>query len=166
MKTEHIRTYCDEAREIAGREGIAEGLAFLIGEKFSRIIHEINKCQSKLKFLYPQKNPFEKVPDSLSEQSFKLSYALTVSSNYGDHLEKLHRLEITRDAFLLEIQKVFSVEEIQGYLNSHPRLDWKQTLILNEEAELEGNLDFSAENLFLEVEDIFLVNTMKKLFVK
>jgi hypothetical protein len=166
MKTEHIRTYCDEARKIAGREGIAEGLAFLIGEKFSRIIHEINKCQSKLKFLYPQKDPFEKVPASLSEQSLKLSYALTVSSNYGDHLEKLHRLEITRDSFLMEIKKAFSVEEVQGYLNSHPRLEWKQTLILNEEAELEENLEFSAENLLAEVEDIFLVDTMKKLFVK
>jgi hypothetical protein len=164
MKTEHIRTYCEEAREIAGREGTVEGLAFLIGEKFSRILHEINKCQNKLKFLYPQKNPFDNVPTSLGEQSLKLSYALTVSSNYGDHLEKLNRLETTRDDFMQEIKKAFIPEEIRDYLNSHPRLGGKQKFILNEEAELEENLEFSAENLLLEVEDIFLVDTMKKLF--
>lgn len=164
MKTEHIRTYCEEARKIAGREGTVEGLAFLIGEKFSRILHEINKCQSKLKFLYPQKNPFDKVPTSLGEQSLKLSYALTVSSNYGDHLEKLNRLETTRDDFIQEIKKAFMPEEIRDYLNSHPRLGRKQKFILNEEAEPEENLEFSAENLLLEVEDIFLVDSMKKLF--
>jgi len=164
MKTEHIRTYCEEAREIAGREGTVEGLAFLIGEKFSRILHEINKCQNKLKFLYPQKNPFEKVPASLCEQSLKLSYALTVSSNYGDYLEKLNRLETTRDDFIQEIKKAFMPGEIQDYLNSHPRLGGQQKFILNDEAELEENLEFSAENLLLEVEDVFLVDSMKKLF--
>jgi hypothetical protein len=164
MKTEHIRTYCEEARIIAGREGTVEGLAFLIGEKFSRILHEINKCQNKLKFLYPQKNPFEKVPASLSEESLKLSYALTISSNYGDHLEKLNRLETTRNDFIQEIKKAFTLGEIQDYLNSNPRLGGQQKFILNDEAELEENLEFSAENLLAEVEDIFLVDSMKKLF--
>jgi len=164
MNTQHIKTYCEEARKIAGLEGTREGLAFLIGEKFSRILHEINKCQNKIKFLYPQKNPFEEVPASLGEQSLKLSYALTVSSNYGDLLEKLNRLETTRDDFMREIKKTFTPQEIQDYLNAHPRLGWKQKSIPYEEGEQDENLDFSVENLLSEVEDIFLVDAMKKLF--
>jgi hypothetical protein len=164
MKREYIKASCEEARQIAEREGTDEGLAFLIGEKFSRILHEINKCQNKLKFLYPENNPFENVPSSLGEQSLRMSYALTVSSNYGDHLEKLNRLESTRDKFAQEIKKTFEKKEIQDYLNSHPRLGWKQKSILNEEAELEESLEFSVENLLSEVEDIFLVDAMKKLF--
>ena len=164
MKAEHIRIYCEEARKIAGREGTAEGLALLIGEKFSRILHEINKCQNKLKFLYPQKNPFKKVPGSLGEQSLKLSYALTVSSNYGDHLEKLSRLETTRDDFIEEIKKTFAPKEIQDYLNAHPRLGWKQKSIPYEEGELDESLEFSVGNLLSEIEDVFLVDSMKKLF--
>lgn len=164
MKPEQIRIYCEEARQIANQEGITEGLAFLIGEKLSRILYEINKCQNKLKFLYPENNPFDKDPPSLSEQSLKLSYALTVSSNYGDYLEKLDRLETTRDDFMQEIKKAFDSKEIQDYLGSHPRLGWKQKSVLNDEGELEENLEFSTENLLSEVEDIFLVETMKKLF--
>ncbi len=162
MRSEQIKKYCEEAREIAGREGVAEGLAFLIGEKFSRILYEINRCQNKLKFLYPEKDPFENVPASLGEQSLRLSYALTVSSNYGDHLEKLNRLETTRDKFLLEITEAFELDEIQDYLNSYPRLGLKQKSILNED--MEEKPEFSAENLLSEVEDIFLVDAMKKLF--
>ena len=162
MKPEQIKTYCEQAHKIAGQEGMAEGLAFLIGEKFSRILYEIKKCENKLKFLYPEKNPFENVPSSLGEQSLRLSYALTVSSNYGDQLEKLDRLEKTRENFLQEIKKAFDPKEIQDYLDSHPRLGLKQKSILNEEAEEKP--EFSAENILSEVEDIFLVEAMKKLF--
>jgi len=162
MKPEQIKIYCEQARKIAEREGITEGLAFLIGEKFSRILYEVNKCQNKLKFLYPEKSPFENVPLSIGEQSLRSSYALTVSSNYGDQLEKLDRLETTREIFLQEIEKTFDPKEIQGYLNSHPRLGLKQKSALNEEAEEKP--EFSAENILSEVEDIFLVEAMKKLF--
>lgn len=164
MKSEHIKAYCEEARKIEAHEGTGEGLAFLIGEKFSRILSEINKCQNKLKFLYPEKSPFENVPPSMGEQSLKLSYALTVSSNYGDHLEKLDRLETTRENFIIEIKNTFEPKEIQDYLSSHPRLGLKQKSILNDEAEQEDNPEFSAENILSEVEDIFLVEAMKKLF--
>jgi len=162
MKREQIRSYCKEARKIAGQEGIAEGLAFLIGEKFSRILYEINKCENKLKYLYPEKNPFENVPPSISEQSLRLSYALTVSSNYGDQLKKLDRLKTTRENFLQEIKKAFYPKEIRDYLNSHPRLGLKQKSVPNKEAEEKP--EFSAENILSEVEDIFLVEAMKKLF--
>ena len=162
MKPEQIKTYCEEAHKIAERKGMAEGLAFLIGEKFSRILYEIKKCENKLKFLYPEKNHFENVPSSLGEQSLRLSYALTVSSNYGDQLEKLDRLETTRENFLQEIKKAFDPKEIQDYLNSHPRLGLKQKSILNEEPE--EIPEFSAENILSEAEDIFLVEAMKKLF--
>jgi len=164
MKPEQIKTYCEEAHKIAGQEGTAEGLAFLIGEKFSRILYEIKKCENKLKFLYPEKNPFENATASLGEQSLRLSYALTVSSNYGDQLEKLDRLETTRENFLQEIKKAFDPGEIQDYLNSHPRLGLKEKSALNEETEQDKKPEFSAENILSEVEGIFLVEAMKKLF--
>ncbi len=162
MKLEQIKTHCEEARRIAAEEGIAEGLAFVIGEKLSRIILDINKCHNKLKFLYPEKNPFTESPSSPGQKSLGLSYAMTVSSSYGDHLDKLALLETARENFILEIKKVFALQEIQNYLSSYPRLGLKQKSVPNEEAEEKP--EFSAENIFSEVEDIFLAETMIKLF--
>ena len=149
---------------MAEQEGIIEGLAFLIGEKFSRNLYEINKCQNKLKFLYPEKNPFQKVPPSLGEKSLRLNYALTISSNYGELLERIDRLEAIQKNFIREIRMVFDLKEIQDYLDSHPRLGFKERLVINEETGQEEEAEFSAENILSEVEDIYLVEMMKKLF--
>ena len=164
MRLRQIKTYCEEAREMAEQEGITEGLAFLIGEKFSRILYEMNKCQNKLKFLYPEKNPFQKVPPSLGEKSLRLNYALAISSNYGELLERIDRLKTIQKNFIQEIRMVFDLQEIQDYLDSHPRLGFKERLVVNEETGLEEEADFSVENILSEVEDIYLVETMKKLF--
>ena len=149
---------------MAEQEGIIEGLAFLIGEKFSRNLYEINKCQNKLKFLYPEKNPFQKVPASLGEKSLRLNYALTISSNYGELLERLDRLKTIQKNFIREIKMVFELEEIQDYFDSNPRLGFKERLVINEETGREEGPEFSAENILSEVEDIYLVETMKKMF--
>jgi len=164
MRLHQIKTYCEEAREIAEQEGITEGLAFLIGEKFSRNLYEMNKCQNKLKFLYPEKNPFKKIPPSLGEKSLRLNYALTISSNYGELLERIDRLKAIQKNFIREVRMVFDLKEIQDYLDSHPRLGFKETLVINEETGREEEAEFSAENILSEVEDIYLVETMKKLF--
>lgn len=165
MRPHQIKTYCAEAREIANVEGTTEGLAFLIGEKFSRILNELNKCQNKLKFLYPGKDPFQKVPASLGEKSLRLNYALTISSNYGETLEKIERLEATQKDFIREIKAVFNPADIQDFLNSHPRLGFKEKLVVNEEPGQEEDTMFSTEDILSEVEDIYLVETMKKLFL-
>jgi hypothetical protein len=165
MRLHQIKTYCAEARKIAELDGINEGLAFLIGEKFSRILYELNKCQNKLKFLYPEKNPFQSVPASLGERSLRLNYALTISSNYGETLEKIDRLEETQKNFIREIRAVFDQKEIQDFLSSHPRLGFKEKLVVNEETGQEKETEFSAEDILSEVEDIYLVEAMKKLFL-
>jgi len=164
MRLHQIKTCCREARELAEREGTTEGLAFLIGEKFSRNLYELNKCHNKLKFLYPEKDPFQEIPPSLGEKSLRLNYALTISSNYGATLEKIDRLQTSQKHFLREIKAVFDAKEIQDYLDSHPRLGFKEKLVANEETGREETADFSAENILSEVEDIYLVETMKKLF--
>ena len=164
MRLHQIKTYCEEAREMARHEGSSEALAFLIGEKFSRNLYELNKCQNKLKFLYPEKNPFKKVPESLGEKSLRMNYALTISSNYGELLEKIERMEVTQKIFIREIKTVFDLREIRDYLDSHPRLGFKQKSVINEETGREEEPEFSAEDVLSEVEDIFLVETMKKLF--
>ncbi len=165
MRLHQIKTYCAEARKIAELEGITEGLTILIGEKFSRNLYELSKCQNKLKFLYPGKDPFQKVPASLGEKSLRLNYALTISANYGDTLEKIDRLEATQKNFIREIKAVFSQTEIQGFLSTHPRLGFKEQRVVNEETGQEENTKFSAEDILSEVEDIYLVETMKKLFL-
>jgi hypothetical protein len=164
MRLHQIIRYCAVARKIAEVEGVNEGLAFLIGDKFSRNLSELNKCQNKLKFLYPGKNPFQKVPASLGEKSLRLNYALTISSNYGETLEKIDRLEESQKHFLREIRAVFDQKEIQEYLSSHPRLGFKERVV-NEETGQEEEVEFSAEDILSEVEDIYLVETMKKIFL-
>lgn len=165
MRIHQIKAYCAEARKIAELEGITEGLAFLIGDKFSRNLYELTKCQNKLKFLYPGKDPFQKVPASLGEKSLRLNYALTISSNYGDTLEKMDRLDEIQKNFIREIKAVFDPKEIQDFLSSHPRLGFKERLVFNEETGREEEIEFSAEDILSEVEDIYLVETMKKLFL-
>ncbi|GJL77911.1 MAG: hypothetical protein NPINA01_09000 [Nitrospinaceae bacterium] len=164
MSFHQIKTYCEEARKIAEQEGVTQGLAFLIGEKFSRNLHELNKCRNKLRFLYPEKNPFKEVPSSLGEKSLRLNYALTIKSNYGELLDRISRLEEAQKIFIREIKTVFELSEIQGYLDSHPRLGFKQKSVINEETGREGEPEFSTEDIFSEVEDIYLAETMKKLF--
>lgn len=159
MRPHQIKTCCDKARETARHEGSFEALASLIGEKFSRNLHELNQCRNKLRFLYPEKNPFKKIPAS-REKSLRLNYALTISSNYGELLEKIERLEETRKIFIREIKAVFDPNEIQDYLNSHPRLGFKRKSAVNEATEEKP--EFS--DVLSEAEDIFLVETMKKQF--
>lgn len=165
MRLHQIKTYCAEARSIAELEGVTEGLAFLIGEKFSRNLYELNKCQNKLKFLYPGEDPLQSIPASLGEKSLRLNYALTVSSNYGKTLEKMERLEATQKHFIREIKAVFNQTEIQDFLSSYPRLGFKEKLVVNEETGPEEEAEISTEDILSEVEDIYLVGTMKKLFL-
>lgn len=165
MRLHQIKTYCAEARKIAELQGVTEGLAFLIGNKFSRNLFELNKCRNKLKFLYPDKNPFQKVPASLGEKSLRLNYALTISSNYGGTLEKIDRLETTQKHFIREIRAVFDQNEIQDFLSSHPRLGFKEKQVVNEETGREEEAEISPEDILSEVEDIYLVEAMKKLFL-
>ena len=164
MSHQQIKSYCEEALMIAEQEGIHEGLAFLIGEKFSRNLNDLNKVRDKLKFLYPEKPMSENFPDSFDEESFRISYALTVNSNYRELLEKIDHLEKFQKLFIREIRSTFDLEDIILYLASHPRLGFKQKSFIMEDTGMEEKLPFSAEELLSEAEDIFLVEKMKKIF--
>ncbi len=164
MSYQQIKSYCEEALTVAEQEGIYEGLAFLIGEKFARNFHELAKVQDKLKFLYPEKPAAGKFPDSFDEESFRLSYAMTVNVNYRELLEKIEHLEKINEIYIEEILATFDLEDIRLYLNSHPRLGFKQKSVSTEETGLEDKPQFSAEELLSEAEDIFLVEKMRKIF--
>ena len=164
MTPKQIKNYCEEAREIAQEEGIRSGLDYLIGEKFSQNLYKLNKFQYQLKFLYQEKNESGNHPPSYRENSFKLSYALTLGSTYKDMLEKIYHLEKVHDTFLDEIRKTFSVDAIQDYLDTYPRLGIPKKSIFSEEPEMLEDTQFSADCVISEAEDILLVQDMKKLF--
>ena len=53
MTSENIRSYCEEAINISAQQGVQDGLAFLIGEKFSLVYYQLKTAHNKLKYLYP-----------------------------------------------------------------------------------------------------------------
>ena len=94
MTSEIIRDYCKEALSITEEQGIQEGLAFLIGEKFSLVYYQLKNAHNKLKYLYPgstqanQKNPILK-----GNKTLQLSYTLTINENYRSVFERVGLLE-------------------------------------------------------------------------
>ncbi len=164
MTPKQIKNYCEEAREIAQEEGIRAGLDYLIGEKFSRNLYKLNKFQYQLKFLYQEKNDSGNHPPEYQENAYKLSFALTLGSNYKELLEKICHLEKVHDTFLEEIKETFSVDAIQDYLDTYPRLGIPKKSIFSEEPDALEENQFSADCVISEAEDILLVQEMKKLF--
>ena len=79
--------------------------------------------------------------------------------------EQVDHLEKAIDLFVDEIKRSFTLQSIQDYLGSFPRLAFKEDLIT-------GVVDFSNESplmtsqdIFSEVEDILIVNEMHSLFI-
>ncbi len=164
MTKKQIKNYCEEAREIAQEEGIQAGLDYLLGEKFSRNLYKLNKFQFQLRYLYHGNNGNNKHAPDYQENAYKLSYALTLGSTYKDMLEKIYHLEKVHDVFLEQIKDTFSVDAIQDYLDTYPRLGIPKKSIFNEEPEVLEDNQFSADCVISEAEDILLVQEMKKLF--
>jgi len=166
MEAEKIKNYCQTALEISYRDGVQGALAFLIGEKFSMKFQELKKRQSALKFLYPNEKHGDDHPLSLGGRAFKLSYALTLTDNYKGTFKKVAVLKTDVKNFAREILQRFELAEIEKYLNSYPRLAIQdETSINEEEFLLDGEKPITSEEIYSEVEDIFLVEEMKKLFL-
>ncbi|MFQ5451834.1 MAG: hypothetical protein ACE5E9_14510 [Nitrospinaceae bacterium] len=164
MDSKQIKNYCRKAQDIASENGIQAGLSFLIGEKFAWNFYELRKMQNKLKFLYPERDPFGKTPLSVGEQSLKLSYALTLSDNYREILEKIDLLKKKQKHFIREIKESFDSQDIEDYLDSYPRLAFKQKSMANEKGETEEEIRYLKEDVLSEAEDILIINELKKLF--
>ena len=101
MTSEEIKDYCEEALIITGQKGTQDGLAFLIGEKFSLIYYQLKTEHNKLKFLYPvgfPENQGNHIPKE--NKTLQLSYTLTINENYRGVFEQVDHLEEVLDQFI------------------------------------------------------------------
>ncbi|PIQ97709.1 MAG: hypothetical protein COV67_02755 [Nitrospinae bacterium CG11_big_fil_rev_8_21_14_0_20_56_8] len=162
MDTYQIRDYCEEALEIADQFGLHAGLSFLIGEKFCQEFYKFRQLTRKLKYLYPDQND-EPYPAE-SAKPFRLSYVLSLNENYQGVLERLRFLEGTLNNFVEEIGDCFDKEDIEEYLASYPRLGFKGA-VTEEDWRIVKDLPMTKADILSEVEDILLVEDLKKLFV-
>ena len=165
MTSEEIRNYCEEALTISKKQGIREGLTFLIGEKLSLVYYLLKTERNKLKFLYPDNLSRNKENHALKQnKNLQLSYTLTINENYREVFEQVDRLEKVLNQFVTEIKRSFLHKNIQDYLNSFPRLAFKEDLpFLGTDSPGESS-SMTTQDIFSEVEDILIVNEMHNLF--
>ena len=166
MTSEKVRTYCEEALIISELHGVENGLAFLIGEKFSLVFYQLKTERNKLKFLYPDSRLGNQSNLLLKDnRALQLSYTLTINENYRDIFEQVDLLEEVLDHFIDEIKECFSLEDIHHYLRSFPRLAFKESSSSEDDDSLNKNSVMTAQDIFSEVEDILFVDEMHHLFL-
>ena len=162
-----IKGYCREALEISDEYGVDDGLSYLIGEKFCPLIVALKQAESKTKYLYnSEEEDAVYNPAGKNDLEVQTNYSLTVESTYKKSLEKLEDLKQLRNDFISEIKEAFELSDIQDFLESYPRLGfkdkkqpfWEQSL----EEENADNLEI--EDIMSEVDDIFMVEEIKKYF--
>ena len=164
MTSEKISHYCEKALTISKQQGTREGLTFLIGKKLSLIYFQLKAERNKLKFLYPDNLSNNKENGLMQNKNLQLSYTLTINENYRGVLEQVDHLEKTLDLFIDEIKRSFPLQSIQDYLNSFPRLSFKQDCAAGIAEPLEESPLMTNQDILSEVEDILIVNEMHGLF--
>lgn len=160
---QQIKEYCQEALDITEQYGPQEGLSFLIGEKFCEVCRDLKKFQNQVKFVYGG-NREGADPLEMGGKSFKLSYNLTISENYRLRLNRVKTLEKARDQFAQEIKDLFDTSDIQDYLNSYPRFGGCEKPASTNRESADKVSSMTVKDVFSEVEDILMVEEMKKLF--
>jgi len=165
MTSEEIKNYCEEALTISKQQGTQGGLTFLIGEKLSLVYYLLKTERNKLKFLYPDNLSRNKENHALKQnKNLQLSYTLTINENYRGVLEQVDHLEKVLNQFVNEIKRSFPHKDIQNYLNSFPRLTFKENLPVEVIDSPGGSSSMTTQDIFSEVEDILIVNEMHNLF--
>ena len=165
MTSEKIKDYCEEALIISKEQGVRDGLTFLIGEKLSLIYYQLKTERNKLKFLYPDNLSRREESHALMQnKNLQMSYTLTINENYKGVFEQVDYLETSLDLFVNEIKKSFSLKAIQDYLNSFPRLAFKEDLSAEAVDLSEENSLMTTQDIFSEVEDILIINEMYSYF--
>ena len=162
MKFEHVQKYCKEAQQIAEREGTHAGLSFLIGEKFGVKFCQLRKIKRKLQFLYNPDDMSTDHPLNQGGRALKMSYAMTVQEHYNQPMEQVKYLESLLADFAKAVLITFSQDEIKSYLESSPHLadDYEEC------EEMKGEATFSADDLFLEAEEILAIEDIKKMLIQ
>ena len=165
MTSEEIRNYCEEALTISKQQGIRDGLTFLIGEKLSLVYYLLKTERNKLKFLYPDNLSRNKENHALKQnKNLQLSYTFTINENYRGIFEQVDHLEKVLNQFVSEIKRSFPHKNIQDYLNSFPRLAFKEDLPFWATDSPGESSSMTTQDIFSEVEDILIVNEMHNLF--
>jgi hypothetical protein len=162
MDIEQVQGYCQEALDIAEREGTHASLSFLIGEKFGLNFRLLRKARQKVQFLYPSNDMSEDHPLNQGGRTLKMSYALTVQEHYSAPLEQVKHLELLLKDFSKAILNTFSQEEIKNYLESSPGIG----IDAKEEKGSENETEFSVDDLILEAEEILALEDIKKLLLQ
>ena len=165
MTSEEIRNYCKEALTLSKQQGIRGGLTFLIGEKLSLIYYLLKTERNKLKFLYPDNLSKIKENHALKQdKNLQLNYTLTINEKYRGVLEQVDNLEKVLNQFVIEVKRSFPHKDIQDYLNSFPRLTFKENLPVEVTDSPGGSSLMTTQDIFSEVEDILIVNEIHNLF--
>jgi len=165
--SDQIREYCEEALRTADKHGVHEGLSYLIGNKFCRVHRSLIEAQNKTKFIYNDDLVHDR-ESALSDDELEVevSYSPASNENYKELQEEILELQSLREEFVKEIKDCFELQNIEDYLNGYPRLDY------HNENEDSANPTLSSDTIrmdkseiFSEVEDIFLIEEIKKLFI-
>jgi hypothetical protein len=165
--SDQLREYCEEGLRTADKHGVHEGLSYLIGNKFCRVHRSLREAENKTKFLYADDVVHEKESVlSDDEMEVEITYAPAPNDNYLELQEEIRELQSLRDEFVKEIKDCFELQNIEDYLNGYPRLDFhpedqdsNDTTISSEIVRMDKS------EIFSEVEDIFLIEEIKKLFI-
>lgn len=161
-----IRAYCKEAQEIADEYGVEDALFYLIGEKFSPLLSALKKAEAKVKYLY-NPNDVHWDDNSMNEGDVVLrtDYSMAIKAHYQKSLETLKDLKHLRDDFIGEMKEAFEISDIRGFLESYPSLGSKTP----QQAYPDDLIDSApgemvVEDIFSEIDDLFMVEEIKKLF--
>jgi len=161
-----IRAYCKEAQEIADEYGVEDALSYLIGEKFSPLLSALKKAEAKVKYLYNREDvASDGNPLSEGGVTLRAGYSLAVETHYQNSLEALKDLKHLRDDFLGEMKEAFEISDIRDFLDSYPSLGSKtQKQVYQDDLIDSDRGELGVEDLFSEIDDLFMVEEIKKLF--
>ncbi len=161
-----IKDYCREAQALADTYSPYDGLSFLIGEKFYSLFQALKQAQAKVQFLYNTKEvqPATSPLDS-GNVEIQEGYMLAIQNNYEKALEKIDDLTQLRDDFIGEIKEAFELSDIHEYLDSYPRLGIHELESTGQFLSGQDSPPIEFKEVMTEVDDIFLVEEIKKHFV-
>jgi hypothetical protein len=165
--SDQIREYCEEALRTADKLGVHEGLSYLIGNKFCRVQRSLIEAQNKTKFLFSEDLVHER-DSTLSDDELEVevSYSPAPNEKHKELQEEIQELQSLRDEFVKEIKDCFELQNIEDYLNGYPRLDFHNEDEDSTDPVLSSDtIRMDKSEIFSEVEDIFLIEEIKKLFI-
>ena len=163
-----IRDYCRTAVFMSEEMGVHEGLSFLIGEKFYSLLQALKQAESKVQFLYEAGDlpTHQSTVAKSGNREIQEGYLLAIQNNYEKALETIKDLRQLRDDFIEEIQEAFEVEDILDYLETYPRFGVGEPQSHIPGSSMDDEPPMELDGLISEIDDIYLVEEIKKFFKK